>query len=351
MADTRRRLNYVLRSIRKTFSGRSLWACALSMFLAGTILYISVQMKAVYIRDGETMNFSYTFKNEPHKILNDSGIAIMGFDVVDFSGFEGKMGIISIQRAFPITLQVDGKTQKMMTTETTVEDFLEKQQIKLGEYDLINIYPKLYLSPNDHIIIERIRVNKSVVIEEIPYPIEYKENGLLKPGQTRVLSPGKPGQRELVYHERIIDGALSEKELVEDNILSQPVAQLVLRGANQPVSDLDFGIPLDANGVPVAYKAMLPNQICTGYSAKSGAYGASRMKLYDGYVAVRANEIPYGTKMYITSADNSFVYGYAIAADTGTGLMQNIIDIDLFYETYLESCLNGRKYLNVYILE
>jgi len=77
---------------------------------------------------------------------------------------------------------------------------------------------------------------------------------------------------------------------------------------------------------------------------------ASRMVLEAGYVAVRADEIPYGTKMYITSPDNKFVYGYAIAADTGVGLMQNVIDIDLFYDTYIESCLNGRKYLNVYIL-
>ena len=71
---------------------------------------------------------------------------------------------------------------------------------------------------------------------------------------------------------------------------------------------------------------------------------------YAGTVAIRAAEIPYGTKMYITSPDNRFIYGFAIAADTGVGLMQNIIDFDLFYETYRESALNGRKYLNVYIL-
>ena len=70
-----------------------------------------------------------------------------------------------------------------------------------------------------------------------------------------------------------------------------------------------------------------------------------------GHVAVNPNVIPYGSKLYITSADGSFVYGYAIAADTGTGLMNGVVDIDLFYETYLESCLNGVRYLNVYVLE
>ena len=74
------------------------------------------------------------------------------------------------------------------------------------------------------------------------------------------------------------------------------------------------------------------------------------MRLFYGYVATDPSKIPYGTKMYIASPDGSFVYGYAIAADTGTGLLQGIIDVDLFYETYLESCLNSRRNVDIYIL-
>ena len=70
-----------------------------------------------------------------------------------------------------------------------------------------------------------------------------------------------------------------------------------------------------------------------------------------GHVAVNPDVIPYGSKLYITSADGKFIYGYAIAADTGTGLMQGIVDVDLFYDTYYESCLNGRRIVNIYILE
>ena len=31
--------------------------------------------------------------------------------------------------------------------------------------------------------------------------------------------------------------------------------------------------------------------------------------------------------------------------------MQNIIDIDLYYESYLESALNGRRIVDIYVLE
>ncbi|MFV0497653.1 MAG: G5 domain-containing protein [Candidatus Fimivivens sp.] len=351
MTDVKRRLRETVQILRKSAKGRALWSCLLAIVLAMIILLISKQMKAVYIRDGELTTLKYTLSQEPQKILDDSGIATMACDIIDFSGFEGKMGVINITRAFPVTIQVDGKISALMTTDITVGALLREQDIELGEFDEINISPVLYLSPNDNIIIKRVQLTTTVVQESIPYEVEYKENSLIRKGRSRTLISGQNGARAITYVDRIVDGVLHAREQREVVVARQPVTQLVLRGTSDPVSDLDFGVPLDANGVPVRYKKVLTNQICTGYSAGTGAYGASMMNLYDGYVAVRADEVPYGTKMYITSPDNSFVYGYAIAADTGVALMQNIIDFDLFYETYVESCLNGRKYLNVYILE
>ena len=154
----------------------------------------------------------------------------------------------------------------------------------------------------------------------------------------------------LTYVDRVVDGVVQERELVEDKVVKQPVERVVLRGTGEAISDLDFDVPTDEYGRPLQYSYVLTNQVATGYSARPGARGASGLKLSEGYVAVRASDIPYGTKLYITSADNSFVYGYAIAADTGTGLMQGVIDVDLFYESYLESCLNGRRNVNIYVL-
>lgn len=351
MTEMKRRLRGALCSLRGALSGRSLWACLLALSLAGTILTISQKTRVVYIQDGGLTTMHYTLKQEPEQILDDNGIATMAFDVVDFSGFEDKMGVISIKRAFPVTIKADGMVRSLMTTEMTVGELLKQEQIPLDQFDTINIDPVLHLIPGDTVVIERVEMTRTVVDTAIPYGTVYKDNALLKEGKTKLLSGGRDGLRRATYLDRVVDGAVVSRELIGEEILREPVDELVLRGANKPVSDLDFGVPLDGNGVPVRYKQVLTNQICTGYSAGKGAYGASMMNLYDGYVAVRADEIPYGTKMYITSPDNSFVYGFAIAADTGIGLMNDVIDIDLFYETYTESCLNGRKYLNVYILE
>ncbi|MEI3014032.1 MAG: 3D domain-containing protein [Ruthenibacterium lactatiformans] len=59
--------------------------------------------------------------------------------------------------------------------------------------------------------------------------------------------------------------------------------------------------------------------------------------------------IPYGTRGYITSADGKFVYGWAIATDTGAFVQSNRMQVYLFDKTYAESVANGVKYVNVYV--
>ena len=119
--------------------------------------------------------------------------------------------------------------------------------------------------------------------------------------------------------------------------------------------------PLDENGVPLGYTQVLTGQKATGYSARDGAYGAAVYssarshpdvgECVAGTVAVNPNVIPYGTRMYIRTPDGKFVYGYAIANDTGTGMMQGVVSVDLFYDTYTESLLNSVRYVDIYILD
>ena len=92
-----------------------------------------------------------------------------------------------------------------------------------------------------------------------------------------------------------------------------------------------------------------------GLGINSGAYVSEIIRgglmAVEGTVAVDPEVIPYGSRLYIVSSDGSFVYGYAVAADTGTAIMDGIIDVDLFYDTYLESLLNGLRTVNIYVLE
>ena len=55
--------------------------------------------------------------------------------------------------------------------------------------------------------------------------------------------------------------------------------------------------------------------------------------------------------VFIKTPDGKFIYGYAIANDTGTGMLQGVVDVDLFYDTYLESALNSVRYVDIYLLD
>ena len=189
--------------------------------------------------------------------------------------------------------------------------------------------------------------------EVIEHEVEERKSSLLEEGATKVIQEGSDGKRKVTIEKLIVDGEVRRETVLEEEILKQPVTEIILVGASgqeAAISPLQFDVELDENGIPVEYSSVLTNQVSTGYNLGSKAMGASGQGLSAGYVAVHPGEIPYGTKLYITSADNSFVYGFAIAADTGLGLLGNQIDVDLYYDTYLESCLHGKRNVNIYIL-
>ena len=73
------------------------------------------------------------------------------------------------------------------------------------------------------------------------------------------------------------------------------------------------------------------------------------MRLGVGTVAVDPNVIPYGTKLWIASADGKVVYGYAVAADTGAFVGGRTF-IDVYMGSYKEACLWGRRDMNIYVI-
>jgi 3D (Asp-Asp-Asp) domain-containing protein len=104
-----------------------------------------------------------------------------------------------------------------------------------------------------------------------------------------------------------------------------------------------------ANGVPFRYSKLLV-MTATAYSPeepalkKWGGITYTGVKAKKGIVAVDPKVIPLGTKLYVED------YGYVLAADTGSAIKGN--RIDLCYETLAEmnSYHHWRK-VKVYILD
>lgn len=116
-----------------------------------------------------------------------------------------------------------------------------------------------------------------------------------------------------------------------------------------PISELTppEDLKLDKNGIPTDYK------YCT--EAKATAYHgdsatASGRKPMPGHIAVNPKEYPYGTELYIVSADGDYVYGYCVAADTGGFVSMGNTDVDVYMDN-TDMCYDwGNRDVIIYVL-
>lgn len=347
------RLLTKLLPLKRALSSRIFAVATLTCTLAVLILTIASLTNAVYIHDGDVVSLRFTLKQNPAEILQSQGITLLASDVVDFDGFSGKLGDIKIKRSFPVYVTADDVRQQILMVEGTVADALFLAGVELLPMDTINLSTSKLVARDDEIIINRIVSNVYTVQETIAHAVIEQPTSILKQGKSVIKQTGTDGKKTIQYKDIIVDGKVTETIVLSETIDKQPKDTIKLVGKNgAAISPMEFeAYPLDENGVPVTYSKVLYGQSATGYSAKAGAGTASGRRAKVGHVAVNPNVIPYGTKLYITSANGKFVYGYCIAADTGTGLLSGKVGVDLFYDTYDQSRWNGLRTVNIYILE
>lgn len=346
------RLVYMTRLVVSVLKSRGFAVAVLMVLMSLTVYAVSATSNTVYVRADGTSQVYNTSARELPAILEDCGIHVSPYDDVNFSGFEGNVAQIEITRGFPVAIRVDKSTYQVMMTGGTVADALTLAGVSIDDDDLISQPLYDFVEEYDRIFINRIDYQMTVYEEEIPYEVETRVTSLLRNGKTRLLQAGENGSKLLTYGETTKDGYVQEAELLGENITKRPTTQITLVGGNAAVSPYDFGYQIVGNA-PATYKQVLTGVKATGYSGlgRSWVKGASGNALSAGHVAVNPNIIPYNSKLYITSADGSFIYGYAIASDTGTGLMDGTVGVDLFYDSYLESVLNSVRTVNIYVLE
>ena len=260
---------------------------------------------------------------------------------------------LDILRAYTVPVTADGATQDVVTTGATTAELLAQAGLTWTEDDLLTPAADEAVPEGGSVTLQRVSYvdySQNVVvpteIEEVPTSLFYK-----KQSKTVTMQEGSDGLDTVYYRETWIDGTLAATDEIgrETQIGMVPTLQKVY-GEKVPVSQ--FLGPEIVDGAPVEGVAeVYTNQRSTGYSASATAKGASGRRLTYGTVAINPNIIPYGSLMYITSADGKFVYGYAYAADTGTALMQGSAFIDLYYETYDESVDSAVIPVTVYVLD
>lgn len=307
---------------------------------------------SVYITDEGVTKEYKTNETDVYSILREEDYELSTNDRVSYTKDDNNTGHITIYRAFEVNVTADGETKSFATIGGDVSSALRATDIDLGANDTIDREFTEELYPDMEINVTRVDYEDRQEETKIPYEIEYVDNTNHTIGYENVLVEGENGSRTTYYRDTYINGEYSETEELDEEITKEPITMVIERGTAIAHPYAETYSPSDitlVDGIPVNYTRMLSGK-STAYTAYPGAGTASGRLAQVGVVAVNPNVIPYGSELYIVSQDGSRVYGYAIAGDTGSAMLNGHALIDLYMDTY-EDCLNwGAVYVDVYVL-
>lgn len=338
---------------------RYIKACVVLMAALVVVATFPVQfVKAVSIYDGDEHYEVYSFASDADSILASSSIEVKASDkveIVNSPEINSSDMTIRINRAFPIDIIIGSNSLHVDVAKgSTVEEALALVEFTPDNYDEIN-----------HELTEIVEEGMTIEVKDIDYITETKVNTLkfstrevvdlsLKAGERKVVKEGKNGKETVTTFKKTVDGEVVETSITKST--EKPVEKEVKVGIEQKVanssnwmSDLTpkKDIILDKNGVPVNYSKKITgvaSAYCTGTTCSTG------VSVKQGYIAVDPSIIPYGTEMYIRTPDGSYIYGYAVAADTGGFTAWGNTIADLYMYSYSDCVRFGRRNIEIYIL-
>lgn len=320
----------------------------MAVVLTGSLYFRS----NVYITDNGVTKEARTNETGALEILKEQGYEIGAYDEVEFTS-DDKYGYINILRAFDVYITVDGETITLPVIGGTVKETLTKAGVTLGEFDRVDrkFSDKVY--DGMKIGVTRVSYTERTENEVIPFETEYVDNTNLVIGYENTLQAGSDGERVRTYKDMYVNGVLTETELLSEDVLTEAVTEKIERGTAcaAPYAKMSDPSALKlVDGVPENYTRIVSGKATAYSSPKKNPLTASGRPAVVGTVAVNPNVIPYGSELYIVSQDRKHVYGYAIAADTGLGMMQGTVAADLFCSSYRDSCIWGAHYVDIFVI-
>ena len=307
------------------------------MVMLMSMVLIRRREVVIYIDNVETASFS-TLQQQPQEWLTQAGITVFDGDQLEVDGSN-----VYIKRAFFVTVAADGESTSFKTVSCTVAEAIAMAEVTLGESDIVSLPQDSVLTEAATIEISRVATDTVTETEVIKYETKKVNTDKLYVGETEVETKGENGKKEYVYKITLTDGVETDRKLVSETVVKEPVDKVVLVGTKEKPK-------VTTTSTPISYKAVYTMK-ATAYTfgEDGGNSTATGIRPYRGVVAVDPKVIPLGTKLYIETSDGNYIYGEAIAADTGGAIKG--MKIDLFLDTKSEVRSFGRRTVNVYVLD
>ncbi len=325
-----------------------------SAIASATLLNCSIH--TIKIFDGKKTYTVRSLDNNIALAMETAQLTSRDFEVTE-TETNDKMTSVKISYGYPVYITCGDITHEITFFGGTVKSALKEAGFTPDKYDFVE--PKLDTVINETTYIDYTNIDyvKSTKTESIPHATKKVFTTKLKDGEKKVTREGKDGVKKVTLVEKFVNGVSVETE-ESYKVVSKPVSEKVSVGKKATtvstkghVSTLSpkKEIELDKNGVPVSYKSKMKVR-ATAYT-HTGNRCSTGVKPQPGYIAVNPKVIPYGTKMFIKTSDGKYIYGYAVAADTGGFIKRHPTGIDLFFDTESECRKFGVRTAEIYILD
>ena len=318
--------------------------------LLAVLLFLALSLNKVTVNDGKTTQSFFSFKTEASDLLKIAKLDSENYKLTKVNT-SGKNINLSVSYTVPSYVTVGNTTHYVDNCiGETVSDAIKLAGITLDEHDIVNLPLNTVLNGTTYIDVTDISFMTEVVSQKIPYTSKRVYSQKL--ANTSVTTKGVEGEKQVTMVTKLVNGVASSTEIVSESIVKPAVQEVITVGTKKVISELTPSSPieLDANGNPVNYVKKVTVQ-ATAYTESNRWHSASGVYLKPGHVAINTNLYKYGTKFYIKSSDGSYIYGYAVAADTGGFVNSRPTNFDLFFNTEAECRKFGRRNIEVWVLE
>lgn len=334
--------------ITKKQKVRSRWLSA-ALMVVGAMSMLNVmalQLNIYNVTDSARTVQVKTFSDDPVAACSIAGFSGDEYAVVSDSGEEGIVRTLSVEKKFFIRILVDGQVKSLDAVSGTTRELLAQAGITLGALDEVTPAADEQITSENARGITVVRVTQETETARvtIPYETVKRNTSELAYGETRVTQTGADGESEQTIRVTKRDGVESARELVSEDIVTEPQQEILESGTG--------GAVITRGGDALRYTQVIDVK-ATAYSTEGWSHENKYTKIGTlcrvGAIAVDPKVIPLGSRLYITSPDGeSWVYGTAVAEDTGSAIKGN--RIDLYYNTQAECERFGVRAAKVYVL-
>lgn len=286
-----------------------------------------------------------------------------------------------------VTVSFDGVETEYATYASTVEDFLINNEIELKDNDYICYKDTAHIQDGMRIVIKSAKyitvhdddetygaITYAATVEEalsdfshplkaadgvFPSREEQAYDGMtINVTRAALVNLKRDGSEVQLYTQNKTVGEFLKEANIEidstktvtpsvDSPVTDGMTVTVSDRKSRAMSGLEFNYDL-SNAKVITCTATAYTPAGDETWPYTDGLTATGVKCQVGMVAVDPKVIPLKSKLYIESADGSFVYGYCTAEDTGGAIKGNKVDLVMNTKT---ECFNfGRQTVKVYIL-